>query len=132
MYVRGLYRPLQLPFLVAQLGLSGVNMMKTMIVGIVAATSLLMAASSGAVDMPDVAKKNNCAACHTVEKKLVGPAWQVVSDKYKGDAGAAEKIRTKILKGGVGVFGAVPMPAYPKVTDADIKELVAFILGLAK
>lgn len=106
--------------------------MKVLIVGMVAATSLVIAASSIAADMPDVAKKNNCAACHTIDKKLVGPAWQVVADKYKGDAGAAAKLSTKIAKGGVGVFGPIPMPANPKMSEADIKEVVAFILGLAK
>ena len=106
--------------------------MKVMLTGIVLATSLVIASGATAADMPDVAKRNNCIACHSIDKKLVGPSWQVIADKYKGDAGAAEKLATKVAKGGVGVFGPIPMPANPKVSEADIKEAVAFILGLSK
>lgn len=106
--------------------------MKVLIVSMVAAICLAISASPIAVEMPDVAKKNNCIACHTIEKKLIGPAWQVIAYKYKGDAGATEKLSTRIVKGGVGVFGPIPMPANSKMTEADIREVVTFILGLAK
>jgi cytochrome c len=106
--------------------------MKSLIVSIAVVTGLSFAGSVMSADMPDVAKKNGCASCHAIDKKLVGPAWQAVADKYKGDAGAAENLNTKIAKGGKGVWGPVPMPAQPKLSDADRKELVTFILGLAK
>jgi cytochrome c len=81
--------------------------------------------------MPAVAKKNNCAACHAVDKKVVGPAWKDVAAKYKGDAAAWDgKLATKIKNGGSGAWGAMPMPANPKVSDADMKEIIAFIKGL--
>ncbi len=83
-------------------------------------------------DMPPLAKKFGCTGCHTIDKKVVGPAWQAVADKYKGDAGAADMLNTKIAKGGKGTWGPVPMPAQPKLSDADRKELITFILGLAK
>ena len=106
--------------------------MKSIIVSIAAVAGLAFAGNSISADMPAVAKKNGCTNCHTIDKKVVGPAWQEVANKYKGDAGAAEKLGTKIAKGGSGVWGAVPMPAQPKLSEADNKELVAFILGLAK
>jgi len=106
--------------------------MKTIIVSIIAAMGLMMAGVSIAVDMPDVAKKNNCTSCHAIDKKVVGPGWQDVADKYKGDAGAAEKLSTVIVKGGRGVWGPMPMPATSKITDAEVSEIVAFIQGLAK
>ncbi|MDO9010818.1 MAG: c-type cytochrome [Gallionella sp.] len=106
--------------------------MKTIIVSIITAMGLLIAGVSTAVDMPDVAKKNNCTACHAIDKKVVGPGWQDVANKYKGDAGAAEKLGTVIVKGGRGVWGPMPMPATAKISDEEVKELVAFVLGLAK
>jgi cytochrome c len=108
------------------------NNMKSIIVSMAVVTSLTFAGTSMSADMPAVAKKDGCANCHTIDKKLVGPAWQAVADKYKGDAGAADKLSAKIAKGGSGVWGPVPMPAQPKVSEADIKEMVTFILGLAK
>lgn len=106
--------------------------MKTMIVSIIAAMGLMIAGVSIAADMPGVAKKNNCTSCHAIDKKVVGPAWQEVANKYKGDAGAAEKLSTVIVKGGRGVWGSMPMPPTPKISDEEVKEVVAFILGLAK
>lgn len=104
--------------------------MKSTIMSMVAVAGLLVAGSTLAVDMPAVAKKNNCVACHKIEAKLVGPAWQDVAKKYKGDAGAAEHLKTAISKGGKGVWGPMPMPANSKVSDADLDELVTFVLGL--
>lgn len=106
--------------------------MKSFIVSVAVVASLTFAGSSMSTDMPAVAKKNGCANCHSIDKKLVGPAWQAIADKYKGDASAADKLSAKIAKGGGGVWGAVAMPAQPKASEADIKEMVAFILGLAK
>lgn len=106
--------------------------MKSFIVSMAVVTGLTLAGSAMSADMPAVAKKNGCASCHSIDKKVVGPAWQAVADKYKGDATAADKLSAKIAKGGSGVWGPVPMPAQPKLSDADNKELVAFILGLAK
>lgn len=104
--------------------------MKSIIVGL-AVAGMMVAGSAMAVDMPAVAKKNNCIACHTIDKKLVGPAWTDVAKKYKGDATAAAKLSEKVAKGGSGVWGPVPMTPNPKVSEADMKELVSFILGLA-
>lgn len=85
----------------------------------------------------ELAKKSGCLACHSVEKKIVGPAWKDVGAKYKGDAGAKASLIAKVKKGGKGnwtdVTGGAPMPPYsPRVSDADIEKLVTFVLSLGK
>ena len=107
--------------------------MKSIIVGASVLVGLMVTGVALATDMPDAAKKNGCIACHTIDKKLVGPAWIDVSKKYKGDKTAETKLIEKVSKGGSGVWGPVPMPANtPKVSQPSIKELVDFILALAK
>ncbi len=106
--------------------------MKSIVVSMIVAAGLMVAGSAMATDMPATAKKNNCTACHAVDKKVVGPAWKDVGAKYKGDATAFDKLSTKVKKGGSGAWGSMPMPANPKVSDADMKELIDFILGLGK
>jgi cytochrome c len=107
--------------------------MKPIIVSM-AAAGLMIAGSALATDMPPLAKKNGCIACHSIDKKIVGPSWMDVSKKYKGVPGAEAKLITKVSKGGSGVWGKVPMPAIDasgKKQD-DIKQLVEFILALDK
>ncbi len=76
-----------------------------------------------------LAKAKNCMACHAVDKKLVGPSYKDVAKKYAGDAKAADMLATKIMKGGSGVWGAIPMPANPQVNEADAKKLAAWVLN---
>jgi cytochrome c len=76
-----------------------------------------------------LAKKHNCLACHTTDKKLVGPSYKDVAKKYKGQNVAA-KLQEKVKKGGQGVWGPVPMPPNPAVPDKDVKELVEWILKM--
>lgn len=108
--------------------------MKSIIVNMVAAAGLMVAGGAFATEMPAVAKKNNCTACHAIDKKVVGPSWEDVAKKYKGDAKAEATLLAKVSKGGSGVWGTMPMPANdPSGTkQAEMKELVHFILGLAK
>ena len=77
-------------------------------------------------------KKDGCAACHAIDKKVVGPSYADVAAKYKGDAGAAAKLEAKVKAGGAGVWGPVPMPPNATCPDADIKALVGWILTLKK
>lgn len=77
-----------------------------------------------------LAKAKNCMACHAVDKKLVGPSYKDVAKKYAGDATAVDKLAEKVIKGGSGVWGPVPMPANSQVNDADAKKLVGWILSL--
>lgn len=104
----------------------------------VAAAAVLMTGVAGTASADlELAKKSGCLACHAVDKKVVGPAWQDVGNKYKGDASAKATLVTKVKAGGKGnwteITGGVPMPPYsPRVADADIEKLVDFVLGLAK
>jgi len=77
-------------------------------------------------------KKDGCAACHAIDKKIIGPSYQEVAAKYKGDAGAEAKLIKKVKEGGSGVWGQVPMPPNVAVSDGDIKQLVGWILTLKK
>ena len=94
------------------------------------ALALVAAASSPAFAQLDLAKSKNCLACHAVDKKVVGPAYKDVAAKYAGDKGAVDKLTQKVLKGGSGVWGPVPMPANPQVSEAEAKQLVQWILTL--
>jgi len=107
--------------------------MKSIVVSIAVAAGLMIAGSAMATDMPAIAKKNNCTACHSIDKKVVGPAWMEVSKKYKGDPTAEATLIKKVSKGGSGVWGSMPMPANDAAgkKQDQIKELVEFILGLA-
>mgnify|MGYP000928889152 CR=1 FL=1 len=78
----------------------------------------------------DLLKKNGCTACHAVDKKLVGPAYKDVAAKYKGQKDIDAKLVDKVKKGGTGVWGQIPMPPNPTVSDADLKSMVAYILKL--
>jgi cytochrome c len=102
---------------------------------LLAAGLFIAGSASAALDnkaAEDLMKKDGCAACHAIDKKIVGPAYQDVAAKYKGDAGAAAKLADKVKKGGVGVWGQIPMPPNAQVSDADIKNLVEWILTLKK
>lgn len=105
--------------------------MKSTIASLFVAAGLLIAGNALAADMPQLAKDNRCTGCHAIDKKLIGPAWMDVSKKYKGDKKAAAMLEAKIKKGGSGVWGPMAMPAQA-AKDADVKELVKFILGLGK
>jgi cytochrome c len=94
-----------------------------------ALTAGLLAAPVAQADLA-MAKKYNCTACHAVDKKVVGPAYQDVAKKYKGQAGAEAKLIEKVKKGGSGVWGPVPMPPNAAVPDGDVKKLVEWILSL--
>ena len=77
----------------------------------------------------DLAKAKNCLACHAVATKVVGPAYKDVAAKYKGDKTAVDKLTQKVLKGGSGTWGPVPMPANTQVTEAEAKQLVTWVLS---
>ncbi|MBC7500308.1 MAG: c-type cytochrome [Herminiimonas sp.] len=85
-------------------------------------------ASNAALANADLAKAKNCMACHAVASKVVGPAYKDVAAKYSGQKDAEDKLTQKVLKGGSGVWGAVPMPANAQVTEAESRTLVKWIL----
>ena len=92
--------------------------------GVVLISAPLPAAASDAL-----AKKHNCFACHQVDKKVVGPSYKEVAAKYASDKAAQAKLADKVKKGGVGVWGQVPMPPNAAVPDADVQALVKWILS---
>ncbi len=94
-----------------------------------AAAGILVAASLPAAASEALAKKHNCFACHQVDKKVVGPSYKQVAAKYANDKGAQAKLVDKVKKGGVGVWGQVPMPPNAAVPDADVQALVKWILS---
>ncbi|MBA5638124.1 c-type cytochrome [Duganella sp. LX20W] len=77
----------------------------------------------------DLAKSKNCLACHAVSTKLVGPAYKDVAAKYAGQKDAEAKLVQKVMKGGSGTWGAIPMPANPQVTEAEAHTLVKWVLA---
>jgi len=78
----------------------------------------------------DLAQKKNCMACHALDKKVVGPAYKEVAAKYAGQKDAVDKLAQKVIKGGSGVWGQVPMPANAQVNEAEAKQLVQWILSV--
>jgi cytochrome c len=91
--------------------------------------ALAAAAAAPAYANADLAQKKNCLACHAADKKVIGPSYKDVAAKYAGQKDAADKLAQKILKGGSGVWGAVPMPANPQVSEAEAKTLAAWVLS---
>jgi cytochrome c len=104
----------------------------TLMISAVAASFVFAVTSYAAVNdakANQLAGKYNCQGCHTVDKKLVGPAYKEIAKKYAGDKSAAGKLEHKVKNGGSGVWGAMPMPPN-NVPDADLKTLVDWILAL--
>ena len=77
-----------------------------------------------------LARKNDCLGCHAVATKLVGPAYKDVAAKYAGQPDAQASLVQSIRNGSVGKWGELPMPAHPKLSEADAKKLAAWVLGL--
>ena len=77
----------------------------------------------------ELATKKNCMACHAIDKKQVGPSYKDVAAKYAGQKDAVDKLTQKVMKGGAGVWGAIPMPANPQVSAAEAKQLVDWIMS---
>ncbi|BAN24633.1 cytochrome c family protein [Caballeronia insecticola] len=100
--------------------------------------ALAMVASGGAfaaeqvgsaADAIAIARSNACMGCHAVDRKLVGPSFQQIAEKYKGDSQASARLEKKVKNGGAGVWGSIPMPSHPKMSDGDIKTVVAWVLA---
>lgn len=110
--------------------------MKALLLAVAAAGSMLVAGQAGAADAAAaaaqaLAQKSGCLACHSIDKKVLGPAYKDVAAKYKGDKTAEAKLIAKVKAGGSGVWGPMPMPANsPQVKDADIKTIVEWVLSL--
>ena len=109
--------------------------MKFVLAGLAAALLVIGNAEAASLDMAAaeaMMKKDGCAACHAVDKKIIGPSYQEVAAKYKGDKEAPAKLAKKVKEGGSGVWGQIPMPPNATTSDADVKALVDWILTLKK
>ena len=99
--------------------------MKRALFALIAAAACVPALADQAL-----ATAKNCMACHATDKKLVGPAFKDVAAKYAGQKDAVDKLAVKIIKGGSGVWGPVPMPANVQVNEAEGKKLAAWVLSI--
>jgi cytochrome c len=101
------------------------NMKQLLVVSLLA-----MSVSSPVLANQELAKSKNCLACHAVEQKLVGPSYKEVAAKYRGQKDAEAKLVTKVMQGGSGVWGAMPMPPNPQVSKQEAESLVRWVLSL--
>ncbi len=76
-----------------------------------------------------LAQAKNCMACHAVDRKMVGPSYKDIANRYKDDRAAVAKLAVKIRAGGAGVWGPVPMPANPQVTEAEATQLATWVMS---
>lgn len=117
--------------------------MKTITMSMVTTVGLILGSNALAAEMPALAKKHDCNACHEVDKRVVGPSWMEISKRYKRvtkyifegkEYTLEDGLVMKVSKGGSGNWGAMPMPGSDQngVNQAEIRELVKFVLGLAK
>jgi cytochrome c len=88
----------------------------------------LLSSGSGHAS-PELAKSRNCVACHAVDKKLIGPSYKDIAAKYASDKDAVTRLAKTVRGGGVGVWGQIPMPANPQVSEADAITLVTWVLS---
>jgi cytochrome c551/c552 len=94
------------------------------------AFTLMFFATQNVIADEALAKSSNCLACHSVDNKIIGPAFKDISAKYKGDTAAVATLTGKVKNGGAGVWGDMPMPPNAAISDADIETLVNWILSL--
>lgn len=102
--------------------------MKSLLVVLLAMGGLVSTAAMADAGL-DLAKSKNCMACHAVANKVVGPAYKDVAAKYAGQKDAEAKLVAKVMKGGSGVWGAIPMPANTQVSEAEAHTLVKWVLS---
>ena len=99
--------------------------MKPSLIFSVLLTSLI---STTAFANADLAKSKNCMGCHAIDKKVVGPGFKEVAEKYKGQKDVEATLVQKLIKGGGGVWGSIPMPPNA-VTDKEAQELVRWVMS---
>ncbi|MEW5756744.1 MAG: c-type cytochrome [Pseudomonadota bacterium] len=104
--------------------------MKSFLLTMPAVAAILLSGAAHA-DL-ELAKKSGCMACHAVDKKVVGPAWQDVAAKYKGDSSAKATIVSSLENGSRGKWGQVPMPAQKRLTAEERDKLAEYVISLAE
>ena len=107
--------------------------MRKIVITLFAAAAATIATSAHPADAnagEALAKSSGCFACHTLDKKLVGPGYREIADRYRKEKGAEANLIEKVKVGGKGVWGDIPMPPNAHVKDADIKTMVQWILSI--
>jgi cytochrome c len=108
------------------------NVLRVIFSAVVVAASFGVSAAEQPVSSANamsIARSNACMGCHAIDRKLVGPSFRQVAEKYKGQPQAGAQLEKKVRNGGSGVWGPIPMPSHPRMNDADIKTVVAWILA---
>ncbi|HWQ38004.1 MAG TPA: c-type cytochrome [Burkholderiales bacterium] len=100
------------------------------LIAVAAAIVFFLAGQASANDAGKLADAKGCMACHAMDKKLVGPSYKDVAKKYKGNKDAQAALEKKVIDGGSGVWGAIPMPPHKgKLSDSEVKLLVQWIMA---
>ena len=108
------------------------SMMRSIVGAVIVAASFGVSAAEQPVSSANamaIARSNACMGCHAIDRKLVGPSFQQVAEKYKADPQAGAKLEKKVKNGGAGVWGAIPMPSHPAMNSADIQTVVSWVLA---
>jgi len=95
----------------------------------VAATVLAALVASPTLASPELARSKNCVACHHLERKMIGPAYKAIAERYAKDESAVANLSDKVIKGGAGSWGQTPMPPQASVTPAEAETLTKWILS---
>lgn len=110
-------------------GVRGAMVAAMLVVGGAVVPVQSAAAAVDAAAAQTIYRANACASCHAVDRKLIGPSYADVAAKYKNDPGAGAHLAEVVKNGGSGVWGAIPMPSHPRMSDADIQTVVDWILA---
>jgi cytochrome c len=90
--------------------------------------SLWLLGAMAHADPLALAQDKHCLSCHAIDHKVVGPAYRDVAKRYSLDPGASTRLSEKVIRGGAGSWGVVPMPANNQVSAEQARELVEWIL----
>lgn len=103
--------------------------MKKLLLATLTAFAALSASTAAMADLK-LATDKNCMACHSVDKKVVGPAYKDIAVKYAAQKDSVDYLAGKILKGGANAWGPIPMPANAQVNAAEAKTLATWVMSL--
>ncbi len=82
-----------------------------------------------AADAEALMRGSDCMVCHKADQRLVGPSFQEIAARYRGDAIAQKMLEQKVIGGGSGVWGEIPMAAHPDISTEQAEEIVKWILS---
>ena len=102
--------------------------MKTVLTLSLATAITALTAMPASANLP-LAQKNNCTGCHAVDRKLLGPGFREIAERYRNDHGAADRLARKIREGGAGAWGPTPMPPHQQLSSGDLTLIVSWIMA---